>query len=311
MKQIYTLLFIFIAYSSGAQSHLNEEPQKQFSMFYGNDFTAQTDMYYTNGISFEYMHPALSKSPFNINFLKESKTLDGYHSARLIYHVFTPDFHKELLTDRPFSAYVMLGSKHQYVNSNSELRITSELQIGVIGQAAGAGIFQNGLHKLMPGADRVIGWETQIKNDVSINYVFQLEKQFFRNNFSELIGGTTLYLGTPYTKAEVGTLLRIGLIEDHFNRLNIGPKKNWQLFVFGEVKGSYVLHNATIQGGFLNSFNTYIRNDLSPFVMDTQLGIGAVYKKYGLNLGQHFLTSEFDAGDSHSWGYFSFYINFQ
>lgn len=310
MKRVFIFLFFIYSFYSSAQSTFAEEPTKQFSMFYGNDFTAQMDKYFTNGFAFEYVHPNLSKSPFNINFFKKSNQIETYHSVRLIYDVFTPDFHKELLTDRPFSAYVLVGSKHQYLNPLSKLRVTSEFQFGIIGKAAGAGVFQNGIHKLMPGADRVIGWETQIKNDVAFNYKFKLEKQFFRNEFSELIGGATSYLGSPYTKAEVSTILRIGLMEDYFNRMNTDSDKNWQLFLFGEVKGSYVLHNATIQGGLLNSFNTYVRSDLSPFVMDIQIGIGSVYKKYGLNFGQHFLTNEFDAGDSHSWGYFSFYINY-
>ena len=310
MKYFHVFFLVLISQSSLAQRGIENEPTKQFSMFYSNDVTAQKDMYYTNGWAFEYMHPVFSKSPLNINFFNSSETVQEYHSVRLIYDVFTPDLHKSLLTDRPFSAYVLIGSKHQYVDIKSNTRITSEVQLGIIGQAAGAATLQNGLHKIMPSADPVVGWETQIKNDVAINYIFQIEKQFFRNSFADIIGGTTIYLGTPYTKGEAKTMLRVGIMEDYFNRLNKSPKSNWQLYLFGEIMGSYVLHNATIQGGLLNSFNTYVRNDLSPVVMDLQIGISSVYNKYGLTLGQHFLTKEFEAGSSHSWGYFSFSINF-
>jgi hypothetical protein len=291
-----------------AQTKKDVEPKEQFSMFYGNDVSAQKDMYYTNGWAFEYVHPIFSKSPFNINFFKKGSTITEYSSARLIYDVFTPDLHKELLTDRPFAAYVLFGSKHQYVNHTSNVSITSELQFGVIGQAAGADVLQNGLHKIMPSANRVEGWESQIKNDIAVNYIFKIEKQFFKLNWAEMVGGTTAYLGTPYTKAEVNYLVRIGMLNAYFDRLNLSSQNNWQLFLFGEIKGSYVLHNATIQGGLLNPFNTYVRSDLTPFVMDFQIGIGSVYKKYGINFGQHFLTKEFDAGNSHSWGYFLFTI---
>lgn len=310
MKKFYVIFLVLISQFSLAQSSVDTEPTKQFSMFYSNDVTAQKDMYYTNGWAFEYLHPNFSKSPFNFHFFSNSKDVQKYHSVRLIYDVFTPDLHKELLSDRPFSAYVLIGSKHQYVNLKSNTRITSEVNLGIIGQAAGAATLQNGLHKIMPSADPVVGWESQIKNDIAFNYIFSVEKQFFRNRCAEIIGGTTIYLGTPYTKGEAKMMLRIGMMEDFFNRLNKSPKNNWQLYLFGEIKSSYVVHNATIQGGLLNSFNTYVRHDLSPGVMDIQIGISSVYNKYGLTLGQHFLTKEFEAGSSHSWGYFSFSINF-
>lgn len=305
------LFFLIVSYTfSWAQIKSEDEPIQQFSMFYGNDVTAQKDLYYTNGWAFEYVHPIFSKSPFNIEFLSRSANVIEYHSVRLIYDVFTPDLHKELFTDRPFAAYMMLGSKHQYINTVSNFSISSELQLGVIGPATGAGKVQNSLHELMPGADRIEGWDTQIQNDIGINYIFSVDKQFFRNELVEILGGSSIYLGTPYTKAEVNTKIRVGLMEDYFNRLNTSSSKNWQIFLFGEIKGSYVLHNATIQGGLVNSFNTYVRKDLTPFVVDYQLGIGSVYKKYSLIFGQHLLTKEFDAGNSHSWGYFSFYITF-
>lgn len=291
-----------------AQSKI--EPTKQFSLFYGNDVTAQMDMYYTNGWAFEYVHPVFSKSPFNLKLFKGSKAIQTYHSVRLIYDVFTPDLHSELFTDRPFSAYILVGSKHQYVYPESRLRITSELQLGVIGQAAGAATLQNELHKIMPAANPVEGWETQIRNDIAINYQFRLDRQFFRSEFAEIIGGASASVGTPYTKAEINTMLRLGLMENYFDKLNTSTSRNWQLYAFGKVNGIYMLHNATIQGGLLNSFNIYVRDDLSPFIMDFQLGIGLVYKKFGLTFGQHFLTKEFEAGSSHSWGYFNFEITF-
>lgn len=304
------LLLVAHAFWSNGQTLPTLEPTKQFSMLYGNDVTAQRDLYYTNGWAFEFVHPVFSNSPFNFNFFLNKEEIKSYHSVRLIYDVFTPNLHKRLLTDRPFSAYLLVGSKHQYVNLASNLRITSEMQLGVIGTAVGAATLQNALHELMPGADQVIGWETQIKNDIAINYHFGIDKQFFRNDFAEIIGGSSVALGTPYTKADLTTRLRLGWMDDYFNPSNYSNKQEWQVFVFGEVKGSYVVHNATIEGGVLNIFNIYTRDDLSPFLMDFQVGLGGVYKKFGLTFGQHFLTNEFEAGSSHSWGYFSFSIDF-
>ena len=273
-----------------------------FQLSYANDFTSFSDKYYTNGVEFSLTIPAFSYSPFNPKPLKKSKYSESYHTLNFQYQVFTPDLKSDLFTDRPFSATMMLGSKHQYVYREKSLRITSELKLGLIGQAAGAGKLQNGLHDIMPGADPVNGWETQVQNDIGINYIIGFEKKLQFIEFVDIIAATSAYLGTPYTKLDLEINIRVGQFEDYFNHLNNNRKRRWQAFITTGIKGSAIAYNATIQGGLLNPNNPYVLDDINHWVMDLNVGIGLAYKNTSLSFVQHFITPEFQGGTSHSWG---------
>lgn len=284
--------------------------ERAFNFFYANDVTGRTDKYYTNGVRFDLTMPFFAKSPFSLSWLPWNKATSSYHTINFRYDVFTPDLHKDLYTDRPFASIMSLGSKHQYVLSQNKLMLTSELQLGIIGQASGAGKLQNGLHKIMPNADTVLGWETQIRNDIALNYVFTVDKQVHRSDYAEFIIGGSVFLGSPYTKLEPEVLLRVGLMQDYFNMLNTNPERNWQAYLFGDLKAAYVVYNATLLGGPLNPNNPYELKEIEPFVLNLQIGIGVTYKSYSLIYGQHFITPEFLGAESYMWGELNFKLTF-
>ena len=310
MRRILPFLLLFLMAISLQAQESTQPNDRAFNFFYGNDFSGQTDQYYTNGVRFDIVMPVFAKSPFSLRWLHWRKSMVSYNTLSLRYDVFTPDLHKELFTDRPFAAVMMLGSKHQYILPENKLMLTSELQFGIIGQATGAGKLQNGLHKIMPASDSVLGWETQIRNDIALNYIFSIDKQVLRSDFAEIIIGGAAYLGSPYTKLESHVLLRMGMMEDYFNRLNSNPRNDWQAFVYGDFKAAYIVYNATLEGGPININNPYVLTEIAPFVLDIQLGIGVTYKKYTLSLGQHFITPEFSGADLYMWGELNFMVTF-
>ena len=273
-----------------------------FEFSYANDVTSMNDQYYTNGVRFSLTLPVFSKSPFNPYWLKRSKYSYAYHTLNLQYDVFTPDLKAELYTDRPFAATAMLGSKHQYVYSEKDLRFTSELKIGLIGQAVGADVLQNGIHNVLPGAGPVDGWQTQIQNDLAVNYIFGVEKRVQPVEYLEFVAGSTVYLGIPYTKLEPSIQLRIGLFENYFNFLNNNAKRNWQVYLVAGARGSIVAYNATLQGGLFNQFNPYVLDQINHFVANYDIGLGLAFKNNKLIFSQTFTTPEFQGADSHSWG---------
>ena len=301
------LLFFLVAINLQAQESASHE--RAFRFFYANDVTGQTDQYYTNGVRFDLTMPIFDKSPFSLNWLLWKNKSDAYHTLNFQYDVFTPDLHSELYTDRPFASVMMLGSKHQFVMTNN-LMLTSEFKMGIIGQATGAGKLQNGLHKIMPSADPVVGWETQIRNDIALNYLFSIDKQVHRSSYSEIILGGSAYLGSPYTKLETRVLLRTGIMEDYFNLLNANSTSDWQAYIYVDFKAAYVLYNATLLGGPINSDNPYVLTEIVPFVLDFQLGVGITYKNCSLLLGQHLITPEFYGADSYTWGELNFMVTF-
>ena len=273
-----------------------------FEFSYANDFTSMNDKYYTNGVGFALTLPVFEASPFNPQWLKKSNYTDAYHTISFQYDVFTPDLKADLYTDRPFAATMMLGSKHQYVFHQKNLRVTSEMRLGLIGQAAGAARMQNGIHAILPGADEVIGWDTQIRNDIAVNYILGIEKRIEASEYIEFIGGATSYLGIPYTKLEPSIMIRIGRLENFFNILNNGPNRQWQAYLVTGAKVSLVAYNATLQGGLFNQYNPYVLENISHFVASYHFGLGATYRNTQLLLTQTYTTPEFSGADSHSWG---------
>lgn len=309
MSRILPVL-IFLLGAINLQAQESDSPDnKAFRFFYANDVTGQTDQYYTNGVQFDLIMPIFAKSPFSLNWLTWNNSTASIHTLNLQYDVFTPDLHSELYTDRPFASLMMLGSKHQYIMANN-IMLTSELKMGIIGQATGAGKLQNGLHKFFPGADSVVGWETQIQNDIALNYMFSLDKRVHQSNNAEIILGGSAYLGSPYTKLETRLLLRMGIMEDYFNLLNANSRTNWQAYIYGDFKAAYVAYNATLLGGLLNSHNPYVLTKIIPFVLDFHFGVGLSYKNYSLSAGQHLLTPEFYGADSYTWGELNFMVTF-
>ena len=302
MKHLLSLVLLVLAGQLTKAQHNYEANNGAFEFSYANDFTSMNDKYYTNGVRFSLTLPIFNSSPFNPRWLRKSGASSAYHTLNFQYDVFTPDLKAELFTDRPFASTMMLGSKHQYVYDQKSLRITSELKLGLIGQATGAGKLQNGLHQIMPGADNIEGWETQIRNDMAINYIFGVEKSFMPSNHLEIIAGSDLYLGLPYTKLETGIMLRLGFFENYFNYLNNNTRRNWQAYLFTGAKASVVAYNATLQGGLLNPYNPYVLDEIEHFVGNYSVGLGLSYGGTNLLFSQTFITPEFHGGDSHSWG---------
>ena len=301
---------LFLAYFNLEAQEKASTDNRAFNFYYANDVAGQTDKYYTNGIRFDLTMPVFSQSPFSLRWVTWKEGTTSYHTINFSYDVFTPDLHLDLYSDRPFAAVMTLGSRHQYIIAGDKLMLTSALQFGMMGQVAGAGKMQNGIHKILPGSDSVAGWETQIRNDIVLNYIFSLDKQVHRSDFAEIIFGGTAYLGTPYTKFEVHTQLRLGIMADYFNRLNIAPQRGWQAYIYGDITGAYIAHNATLEGGLINPTNPYVRSDVVPFVLDLEFGIGLSYEKYTITYGQHWITPEFSGAAPYSWAEINFMVTF-
>lgn len=302
MKKAIVILILLSGWIGAWAQEVEFQNKGAFEFIYANDFTGMNDQYYTNGVGFALTLPVFYASPFNPRWLKNSNYSDAYHTLNFQYDVFTPDLHAELYSDRPFAATMMLGSKHQYVFGAKNFRITSELRLGLIGQAAGAGTMQNGLHAIMPGADEVKGWDTQVRNDVAVNYVFAIDKRFEASDYVEITTSATAYLGIPYTKLEPSVLVRIGIFENIFNFLNNSPNKQWQTYLIAGGKASFVGYNATLQGGLFNPYSPYVLEDINHFVANYHFGIGAAYRNTSLSFTQTFTTPEFSGATSHSWG---------
>lgn len=296
------LLFALGSYFSFGQ----DNPFREVNFRFSNDFTHMTDRYYTNGLYADFTAPFMNSNPINLLFVSP-KTSIKYSTVSIAQDFFTPDFHVDEEQSRPFASYLLIGFKHEALNTSKKQIITSEISGGLIGQNSGGEAIQNWTHKIFPGAE-VVNWDNQIRNDVALSYGIRFEKQLYRNNFAQISMSAEGLLGTPFTRATAGTHFKLGAFEDLF-----APRgsydKTWQWYLYTDIRAMGVLHNATIEGGLLAD-NPYTRADLNPWVLNVESGIGFRYKSFGLELGQHFLTPEFYFGENHMWGSVNFSYRF-
>lgn len=304
MRRILFTLAMLMAFTAFGQG--DADPFREFTFKFSNDFTHMTDRYYSNGFYGELTLPGLRKNPMNIIFIPFDKGIT-YNSVTLTQDFFTPDFKINEFESRPFASYLLIGMRQQTLLPEKAISLTSELQLGLIGTNSGGEAIQNGTHKVFPGADTV-SWANQIQNDVGINYRILLEKQALSLNHLQIVLHAEGQLGTPITQISGGARVKVGWFEDYFMPRG-SYEGNWQLYLFNDVKGAYVMHNSTLQGG-LFAENPYTRCDMTSILVRVETGIGFAYKNAFVELGQNFLSPEFKLGENHRWGYLSFKYRF-
>ena len=288
-------------------SQTMETDFKEFTFRFSNDFTHSTDRYYSNGFYGSITFPALNKNPLRFVMVTSRKATLVYNTITVTHDFFTPDFKVGYETSRPFASYLLIGSRQLTILPEKRIRITAELQMGLIGTNSGGEAIQNGTHSVFPGAEPV-NWGNQIKNDLGLNYRALLEKQVHKSDFAEVVMHGEAQIGTPITQLVAGVRFKLGLFENNFIRKE-KIQRPWQVYLYNDVTGSVVFHNSTIQGGIFRE-NPYTREDLNPLLINIETGLGFAYKNVVLELGQHLLSPEFAQGGMHRWGYFNLKVRF-
>jgi hypothetical protein len=308
IKQIITFLIILPLsfYSQGSK-------ENSFDFKWSNDFEYQTDYYFTNGFSFELVSALSRENPVNRILLPHSTDTYTIYSLTLVQDIYTPieKFYipDQLDGDRPFAAYILLGSKKISFEQKCGIKLYSEFQIGILGPAALGEEVQNGIHSLLPTSGEVLGWENQISNSAMLNYSASIEKMFSITEWFELSGITSAKLGLPFTKAGLGVKTRIGFFEVFPNEFEFLSSKEWDAFFTLSASGSVIGYNATLQGG-LFSESVYTLEKINRSVGYATIGFTGVYKDFRMEYVQEFNTPEFSGAKSHSWGYLSIKFRF-
>jgi lipid A 3-O-deacylase len=106
--------------------------------------------------------------------------------------------------DRPFAAAIMLNSFVIATDTIAKTRISQALSLALIGPRAFGKEMQVGIHKAtgnkVPGS-----WDTQIKNDVVLNYRIAYLKQLYSyRKWIALQVSTSAQLGTLFTNVSAG-----------------------------------------------------------------------------------------------------------
>lgn len=311
MKEAFLLAMLGLAFSVSAQRINNTalyrgmSSQQYFRFHYENDYFSTTDLYYTQGINVEYVHPAIGNF-FISRLLIRSALKEVKFGIALHHEGYTPTSisRSEILTgDRPFAACFFLKNFSITNDASRKERISSSLSAGAIGSMTGGKEIQETIHRWI-NDDQPQGWQNQIRNDIILNYEVEYERGlFFLKNYFSLSGKAGARGGTLNTKAYAGVIFMTGYFDDPFTNF-MKQKRKKQVYLYAEPLLNIVGYDATLQGGIFNRTSPYTisSNDITRLVF--QGNVGLVFKINGIQLEyfQSYLTKEFETGGSHLWG---------
>jgi len=305
----FSMLFIF-CFRIEAQI---SSPELILELNIANDMTYFTDQYFSSGIQLKVFAPFMSKSPFNKILIPHRKEARAYYALTFTHNMYTPiyiDTISQRSIDHPFAAYILFGNRKDTYNENQRNKVTSELQIGVIGSLAGGQVFQNTMHEHIPIAGPVKGWENQIFNDLCFQYSALLEKGILDAQWLEFNAFGGVRLGLPHTEAQLGMYSRFGYFDDYFQHIGINKNRNWQFWLFLAGDVNFVAYNAVLQGGLFNTGNKYTLASINHFLWHTKFGGSLVYKTIKLEIAQEVITPSFPTALWHRWAYVSLMFGF-
>jgi hypothetical protein len=294
--------------------------ETQLRINFDNDILDYTDRFYTNGIKIELISPALRVNPLRKLMVPYWSAGINYHGLSLVQNMYTPSTTKLggiLYGDRPYAAYLCIGSFKITNDVVHRFRQTSTLDLGIIGPGSYGEWVQKSFHNSVPTNNEPLGWEYQIQNDAVVNYTLQYEKGVAVRKGAEFHLMSTLQAGTLYTGVSGGFHLRAGLFNPYYQDLGLPTRSanetQRKFQVFGFLKGSAraIGYDATLQGGMINRTSVYTipADQITRLVFQTSAGIVLSYKGFRINAEQFLLSPDFDNGLWHKWVHLSLWFS--
>lgn len=302
-KYLLTALLILLA---KAEAHAQAESTAKagyLKLSYNNDTFTYTDRYYTHGLRVELSRQSFSRLPIRYFLLKLPRSNADFYGFSLVQDVFTPSSIKrdhKLFGDRPYSAYAYAGSFLVSESAARKLRVTTELDAGIIGPWAGGYEVQAEFHKMI-GDKHPQGWEQQVENDIVLSYSLKAEKALLSKSGGDITAYAELNAGTLYTNAVSGFELRTG----HVGSWSFNYQGNWRAYIFARGQIKAVGYDATLQGGVINRNSSYTicSGSVKRLVPGTQAGVVLSYRNIGIRYGYVYQGMEFKYGMPHKWGH--------
>ncbi|MEI7982346.1 MAG: lipid A deacylase LpxR family protein, partial [Bacteroidota bacterium] len=281
---------------------------------FDNDILDYTDRFYTNGIRFDIILPLFSRNPINRLLIPHRGSGNNYYGISLVQNMYTPSSTKTggiSYNDRPYAAYLYVGSFKVTNVAIHYFRQTSGLLLGIIGPGSYGGWVQRSFHNSVPTNNEPLGWEYQIKNDFLINYDVAIEKGVINKKHIDLRLISTAAAGSLYTNLSGGFQVRAGWMNPYFANLGMARtgelmkmqlrKFQCYLFIGGACK--LIGYDATLQGGMFNRTSPYTltADQISRAVFQSSAGITFNYRGFRLDIEQFILSPEFKKGWWHKW----------
>lgn len=203
--------------------------------------------------------------------------------------------------DRPWAGVLYGGLTEVITDADQNLSHTFELQIGVLGQGAGAQGTQKFVHNdLGFSANDPLGWHNQLKNEPTVELLYQhLRRYSIKKEIFDVVPSVGALLGSPQTNVSAGGTVRLGY---NISGLPVGaiagtatrltPPKKFEVYLFAGGEARFVPFNATLDGGLFNDGPE--APGIKRFVTDLRGGISARYKWLRLTYTVIDRSAEFD-----------------
>ena len=274
---------------------------------------ANTDRYFTNGLSAELQAPWIRHSLLRKLMVPYRGSAAPTYAISIVQDMYTPSDTRivpELKNDRPYSSYLYMGFRQTSANPVRRIAITSQLDAGYIGPYSPGAYLQTRIHKLFPSNEAPLGWETQINSDIILNYHLLASKAVLYSRSLVLLANLDARVGTLYDNAGAGFRLQAGRADPVFG-LSAGESYPMsEYYFFASAHTTIVAYNALLQGGVFNRDNIFTLDgsQIYRLTVNAEFGIHLRYKGVSLEVAQHFLSPEFRGGYSHKWGRISLFF---
>ncbi|MBO2010384.1 lipid A deacylase LpxR family protein [Hymenobacter negativus] len=277
---------------------------------YANDLFFRTDYYFTQGMTLTLVHPALARLPTRHLLAAGAKGSTQGYGITLRYDGFTPLRIQDAFIrvgDRPYATYLYASIFRTSNQPTRQQRLTTALEIGFIGPAAGGKQLQTAIHRITGNAEPR-GWDYQIRNAPIVGYRAAFEKLLLaRASHVELLATTEASLGTLYTYAATGLRLRAGYFHPYFadsDGKKTSTSEGWQFYGQATLEGRAIGYNATLQGSLFRNNDPYI---LAPTavrrgVLRSSGGVVLAHNKLCFEAAAAWVSPEFAGARSHRWG---------
>ena len=276
---------------------------KAFRLTEENEFFNVTqrgiDRYYTQGMRFEFTYQASDRKLLEKILIPVSSISINAYSVSLSQQIFTPKLTDSyfFVGDMPYASTLYFSESLESLDTTTQFRLSTRIDAGLIGPLSFGEQTQLLFHKIINN-DLAVGWGTQLRNDIYLNYSFKAEKALTKSNsLFKVEGKGELNLGTVLISAVPGVNFSIN------NWLNRSKKFSWQVFFKPEAR--LVFFNALLQGGLLNQTNAgefysqYFINKIKPVVYSHSMGFRIRYNKFEFLYRQVNLTREFTGQQPH------------
>ncbi len=311
LRKILKFLVVIILLISG--NSVISQPLNQprsLRIFLDNDFLnfrgAGTDRYYTNGVRIDYFYTKKQKAKFPssllLNISNDNNNVYGWGLAQFMFTPRHIDITEIQLDDRPYAGALYAIHSLQSINTMANIKVNTELFLGVIGPWSLAEESQTWIHTLI-GYTKPEGWNNQVASDLILNYNISIEKQLLNpSNRILLVGVVETFSGTLYNAAGIGFMLRIGKFNNYFEGVSNSQstsKNKFQIYVFMKPVARVVLSNALLEGGLISQMSaqtsayTLDKDQIERLSVLYDVGLNFEMPGFSISISQKLRTAEF------------------